>query len=208
MPETLIYQTMIWNRDRWVKERDDTKNGPVPKGAAKVSMGDAIKKFHAAAAKGLKEGHKEAGELKKTIASYKSAIKVKYPVFHKLIETKLEKNLDSYLTEGKKVLDGVKDYPNLRAAASTAILVTGSEFHLWEKAGSKGKFTPSNLSNAKAALSAFVTALQKATYYNDKITKAESDLFNKTAYAFDGGALNKPTIEGLVKQLKELPPNI
>lgn len=208
MPETLVYQNLIWSRERWVKERDDKKNGPVPKGAAKVSMGDAIKKFHTAAAKGLKEGLKEAGELKKTIATYKAAIKVKYPVFHKLIETRLEPNLNSYLTEGQKVMDGVKDYAKLREAASTAVLVVATEFHLWEKAGSNGKFTPSNLKKARADLSAFVTAVEKATFYNDTISKSVLELFNKTVYAFDGGALGKATIDGLVTQMKTIPQSL
>ena len=41
MPVALVYVELIWNRTKWQDERK--KNGDVPKGAAKVSMGDAIR---------------------------------------------------------------------------------------------------------------------------------------------------------------------
>jgi hypothetical protein len=205
---SLVYIELIWTRERWRTERDKKENGPVPQGAAKISMGDMLKKFHEAAAKGVKEGRKSGEELKKAIGVYKAAIKTKYPKFKDLIEKKLEKNLDSYLEAAKAILEVTVKYSSLRESASTEMLVAGAEFQHWEKAGSQGTFKPSNSKKLMTALSAFLTAVDKATFCTDKITENAAKLFNNTIRAADGDVWNKPTIEGLVKQLKELPNSI
>jgi len=203
MPVPLVYVELIWNRTKWQDERK--KNGDVPKGAAKVRMGDALDKFHKAAAKGLKEGRAAAEDLKKAIAVYKAAITTKYSKFHDRIQKSLESNVNSYLTESKKIVDSVPDYTKLRELASTEVLIAGAEFQHWEKAGSQGTFKPSNSKKLLEALTTFLTVANKMTFYTDKITKNAATLYDRTVYAASSGTWNKPIIEGLVKQLKEFP---
>ncbi|QEL20525.1 hypothetical protein [Limnoglobus roseus] len=205
--EKLVYVDLIWKRDKWVAERDKKENGPVPKGAAKVSMGDALAKFHEQAPKGPKVALKSAEDLKKAIVSYKEAIKSKYPKFFTQVE-KLEKNVDSYVTAAKQIVDRLANYATLRQKASEQMLVAGAEFLHWEKAGSVGQFAPSNAKPLLEALKAFITAVQSATFCNDKITKDASKTFDRTVYAADGGAWSKATVDGLVKQLKEFPASV
>jgi hypothetical protein len=208
MPENKsVYLKNVWNRERWVKERDDKKHGPVPKGAAKVNMGESLAKFHKLADQGVKAGYPAIAGLKKTIETYKGAVKTKYPVFHKLIEDKLEKALENYAKESKAIVDGVGNYGNLREAASAQMLVAGAEFQHWEKT-KQGDFKPSNEKKLVEALNAYYTVLEKATFYSDVVTLKQFRGFKNIAMGAVGGDWSKKVVDELVKQLKELPKSI
>lgn len=208
MPEK--FPTNLWTRAQWQAARaDKAKNGEViPKGAARVSMGDALDKFHAANAKGVREGIKAAQALKKDVAAYKAAVKTKYPKWYTRVEKQVEYNVDAYLHDTSVLPGYVGTYPARYKAANGAMMQLGAEFIQWEKNGSNGKFKPSGEKAALKALTDLLEAVKKMPYYTDKITSVQAKTFDQTVYAATGGVWNKKTVEGLLKQVAELPASV
>jgi hypothetical protein len=208
MPET--FPTNLWTRTDWQTARaDKNKNGMViPKGAARVSIGDDLDKFHAANAKGVREGIKAAQALKKDVTVYKAAVKTKYPKWYIRVEKQIEYNVDAYLSDTAMLPTYVKTYAARYNAANTAMMQLGADFIHWEKNGSNGKFKASNEKVALKALTDLNEAVKKMPYYTDKVTLPEAKTFDQTVYAATGGLWNKKTVEGLMKQVSELPATV
>lgn len=206
MPET--FPTNLWTRSDWQRERANTKkNGVViPKGAARVSIGDGLDKFHAANAKGVREGIKAAQALKKDVVIYKAAVKTKYPQWYTRVEKQVEYSVDAYLHDTAMLPGYVSTYPRRHKAANDAMFLAGAEFIKWGKDGKPPKdFKPSNAKTAVKALTDLLEAVKKMPYYTDKITSAQAKTFDQTVYAASAGKWNKTTIEGLMKQVADLP---
>src|SRR3954447_8287798 len=165
MPEK--FPTHLWTRQQWQKERDTAK---VPKGAARVSMGDAIEKFHKANAKGVREGVAAAQALKKDLEAYKAAVKTKYKPWHDRIVKMLEYDINSYLSDTAKLAAVVKTYTAKHTPAIDAVRQLGAEFIQWERDGSQSKFKPTNADAAGKTLTAFVDVVKKIPFYTDKIS--------------------------------------
>lgn len=201
MPEKLLHG--VWTRQKWQQERDAQK---VPKGAAKVSMGDALDKFHKAADKGIKTGVPAADALRKAIATYKSAIKAKHKAFHDRIERQLEHYVNAYVTDAGKLTTAVGQYASRREAAATQLRQVGAEFLHWEKAGGRGMgFKPTNEKAAVKAMTEFVDVVKKMPYYSDAIKADDAKAYDKAVYAASGGAWSKTGVEKLVELVKKFP---
>lgn len=196
MPET--FPTNLWTRAQWQKERD--KAG-VPKGAAKVSMGDAIDRFHKANAKGVRDGVKAAQSLQKDLQAYKTAVQKKYKPWHDRLVRMFEYDITSYLSDTAKLVPAVQAYSAKHTAATNEVRQLGAEFIHWEGDGANGTFKPSNEKAAVKALTEFVDIVKKMPFYTDKVTKAAAKTFDQTVYAASAGNWNKPTVEGLMNQL-------
>jgi hypothetical protein len=208
MPEAV--PNGVWTRQTWVKERDGLKtNQKVPQGAAKVSMGDALDKFHKQSAKGAKEGKAAAADLQRTIDVYLKAIQAKYPKFHKRIQDRLLGfELKNYLAEVANVANAVKLYPPRHAKAIEEMQKVGAEFVRWEQQGSTGSFKPTNAKDAGKALEQFQGPLAYIPYYSDKIKRADVKAFDGCVMTAAGGLWNKPTVEGILRILPTFPASV
>jgi hypothetical protein len=204
------FPTNLWTRDQWQKARADTaKNGGVvPKGAARVSIGDGLDTFHKANKKSVADGIKAATALKKDIQVYKKAVKDKYPKWYTRVEKQVEYNLDAYLDDTSRLPTYVNAYKQRRNKAAEVMTQLGAEFIKWEKAGSNGKFKPTGEKPAVKALTDLVECVKKMPYYTDKITPGDAKKFDQTVYSASSGLWNKPTVDGLMKQVAELPGSV
>jgi hypothetical protein len=207
MPLPLTAVANIWVRDKWQTERNTDRSGvKVPKGAVKaVSMGDTLEKFHKANALGLKKGLEACKTLKKNLTAYKVGIKAKYKAFHDRIERQLEYFVDQYIHDAEKVIAEVSNYTTTREAAATALMPCGYEFMQWEKGNKSKAFKPSNEKDLVDKLTKFVEMCGKMVYYSDTIDPALRKQFDQTVYAASAGTWNKPTVEGLIDQMKKFP---
>jgi uncharacterized protein YqgV (UPF0045/DUF77 family) len=107
-----IYEIMVPKREDWQKLRDKQKP-TVPKGAAKVSIGDAIAAVHksyslATVDQNINDTTKLLGDLDK----YMEAIKKKYPGFVADV-TKVTKNTKIHLKTMEDIAAAKKVYPTL-----------------------------------------------------------------------------------------------
>lgn len=210
MPEQIQQLAWMWDRAGWVAARDNKgmKGGAVPKGAAKVSLGDAIEKFHKAAAKGVREGYKSGADLQKTLDAYKKAVAVKYPQILDPIKKKLENHLKGYMDNAKKIVEYLGQYSKNHAAATQQLFIAGLEYQKWEKAGSQGKFKPSNAKKLTDAVKLFLTSVQSALFTSDKFTRAEMKALDAHVLKADGDDWSKSTVHGLIDKIKVFPPSV
>jgi hypothetical protein len=208
MPEAV--PNGVWTRATWVKERDGLKTGQkVPQGAAKVSMGDALDKFHKRSAKGAKEGKAAADELQRTIDSYLKAIQTKYPKLHKRLQDRLVGvELAGYLAEVNNVAKAVQLYPARHAKAVEEMQTVGAEFIRWEQQGGNGSFKPTNAKTAGKALEQFQGPLAYIPYYSDKVKRADVKKFDGAVMTAAGGLWNKPTVDGILRILPTFPASV
>jgi hypothetical protein len=160
MPTTM--DTVLWTRDEWRKARaDKSKNGvAVPQGAAKVSIGDALDKFHKANAKGIQPGEVAAKELKKDLVVYLTAVKAKYPQWHKRVEGQLTA-LDNYLDSVAAVEKSKLAYP----AAQKAALNDVKKLNLAYEA--TGSFDSALTKAAEKSLKALAPHVLMLPYYHN-----------------------------------------
>ena len=208
MPEAV--PNGVWTRQTWVAERGGAKTGEkVPKGAAKVSMGDALDKFHKRSAKGAKEGKAAAAELTSTIEDYRKAIQAKYPKLAQRLHDRLVGyELKNYLAEVDNVTKALQLYPQRHATVIAEMQKVGAEFLQWEKQGAHGSFKPSNAKEAGKALEQFQGPLAYVPYSSDKIKRADVKSFDGAVMTAAGGTWNKPTVEGLLRLLPKFPATV
>jgi hypothetical protein len=194
----------IWTRVEWQQKRDELK---VPKGATKVSMGDALDKFHKANAKGAREGMKALTELKRVCSVYRTTVakNPKYKPLGDKIERTLEYNINSYAKSAQLIESMIPKYSKAYEAAATELRQAAVELMNWEKAGKKGTFKPTNLSTLTKKLQELLFVVEKMPFVTDRIKVADAKVFDRTFYAFSGGAVNAATINSLVDQLKKFP---
>ena len=90
------YKNPIPTREQWQKLRDDNH---VPKGAAKVSIGDSIAKAHKSFTFAtIQANQKDTQQLINDLDSYIAATKKKYPAFEAVVKDKVKKKAESHLT--------------------------------------------------------------------------------------------------------------
>lgn len=111
-----MYTYPIPTRAQWQQLRDSNK---VPKGAAKVSIGDALDKAEKSfSIDTLQANEKATDDLIKALDSYMAAVKTKYPAFEKIVETKVKKKAEAhkrFLADMVKAK--VEYYPRYSAAS-------------------------------------------------------------------------------------------
>lgn len=196
----------IWDRKKWQTERDKEK---VPKGAAKVSMGDEIEKFHKANAKGLREGRAAAEKLLTVVAAYKKAIAAKHDKLAKRIDKMLVYFLNQYLKDTKGIIDAIPHYTSFHKAASETLSESARQVLEWDKQGGQGKFKPTNADATKTALSNLLTCSQRMVYVSAAVKKDVTDALDKAVYGIDGGASwKKSTVMAVVDLVAKLPSKV
>ena len=95
-----LYTILVPTRAEWQKKRDAAK---VPKGAAKVSIGDSIDPVHKTfALKTAAQNVKDTEKLLANLVTYRAAIEKKYPKFLPELDKVIKKTRDH-----KKVMDDV-----------------------------------------------------------------------------------------------------
>src|ERR1700752_268649 len=102
------YQMPIPKRDAWQTLRDNNK---VPKGAAKVSVGDAIAAVHKSF--DIKTTDKNiAGteNLIKVLDSYLATVKTKYPKFEDVVKKNVRKKAENHLIFMKDIKKAKMEY--------------------------------------------------------------------------------------------------
>jgi hypothetical protein len=120
----------------------------------------------------------------------------------------VEYNVDGYLSDTARLPTYVNAYQQRRNKASEVMMQLGAEFIKWEKDGSNGKFKPTVEKEAVKALTDLVECVKKMPYYTDKITVGQAKTFDQTVYSASSGLWNKPTVDGLMKQVAELPGSV
>jgi len=195
----------VWDRKRWTDTERKEDGKKVPSGAAKVSMGGALDKFHKDSAKGLKQAKAASALLAKTATDYADQIAKKYPKLSKRIKARLigyelaefDKNLNSAAAR-------VREYPEAHKKAVNEMQRVGAEFIQWEKAGATGSFKPTNGKAAEKALVEFINPLRAASYATDKVKKAVGDRYDHVVQGIDAG-WTKQKIEWVIDTLSHLP---
>lgn len=110
-----LYTMLIPSRTDWQKLRDGNH---VPKGATKVSIGDAIEKVHKSYSLANLTNHKK--DVEKLIAdliTYAASVKKKYPAFEPIVNTKVKKKADDHLKLIKDIITAKAQYPQHYAEA-------------------------------------------------------------------------------------------
>lgn len=111
-----MYAYPIPTRAQWQTLRDSNH---VPKGAAKVSIGDALDKAEKSfSLDTLQANAKATDDLIKALTSYMATVKTKYPAFEKIVDMKVKKKAESH----KRFLDDmvkakVEYYPRYTAVS-------------------------------------------------------------------------------------------
>lgn len=208
MAQQLGTLSKVWTRKKWTEERDKKDNGPVPKGAAKFSMGDVIDTFHKSAAKGAQEGIKAVEALLSKIGEYKNATKAKYGKFVGVIEKEFEAKAKDYRDEAKKIAESIAAYASKYSAVASELATAVKEALGKGKMKPEDVFVPGNAKALTTALSNFVNVASNVPFYNDKITldsfkKIQGPLIKAEANRWLRGDLDQ-----LVKMMSEAPKSI
>lgn len=116
----------IPTRADWRKIRDDQK---VPKGAAKVSVGDALDKVHKSFSLKTISAHiNDLNTLDITMGMYTESIKTKYPKFPAVVKSKVLGPLKTHKEAMNEiVLQKTKWYPSHSAFMKQMELVKGGK---------------------------------------------------------------------------------
>lgn len=114
----MAYVNPIPTRDAWKKLRDDAH---VPKGAAKVSIGDAIDKARNTFTPDTISANVKATEqLIKDLDSYTAATKKKYPDFEAVVKDKVKKKATNHLAFLQDIVKARTEYyPRYNEAQET-----------------------------------------------------------------------------------------
>lgn len=120
------YKMPIPSRKEWQTLRDKNK---VPKGAAKVSIGDDIDAVHKTYSLAtISSNQKATDKLVKDLDLYIATIKKKYPAFEAVVTKEVKKKADSHL---RFVADQLKAkteyYPRYSAVQTTFKELTGGK---------------------------------------------------------------------------------
>jgi hypothetical protein len=111
-----LYTMLIPSRTDWQKLRDTNH---VPKGATKVSIGDAIEKAHKSySLKNIATHKKDVEKLIADLITYAASIKKKYPVFEPIVNTKVKKKADDHLKLINDIVTAKTQYPQHYADAA------------------------------------------------------------------------------------------
>lgn len=201
------YPNTIWTREEWRKARDDkAKNGAaVPQGAAKVSIGDALDKFHKANKKGLAEGLKALTALEAALDTYQKTVKTKYPKWYARVDKVLAYSIQTFKNNTKLLPVAAKKYPTLYKSAVGALREVVDEF---KASDASKKFKPKNDKAIKKALDDYLQVLVGMPYWSDKITSDQAKAAQRVITRAVDGLWDAATIEGLQKVFKSLPPTV
>jgi hypothetical protein len=193
------FEVQVYTREKWQKKRDEAK---VPKGAAKVSMGDALDKFHKAAAKGFDQGEAEAKNLEKAIADYKKQIDKKYADFVKKVVGQIEFNLDQYTTYCKQRQTARDNFNNAYKVIRGLWPSLKTTYAKWKEAGSQGSFKDKDIKNlADCFLKAGAAA--KGLAIEDDSFKERAASFEGTGRAVDGADTLSDNLVTVIDKLLE-----
>lgn len=107
----------IPTRAQWQKIRDDAK---VPKGAAKVSVGDAIEKVHKSfKPTSIAANKTDTQKLLDVLDSYIKTVKAKYPAFETVFNTKVKDKATRHMAFLDDIIKARTEYsPRYQAVAN------------------------------------------------------------------------------------------
>jgi hypothetical protein len=112
------YKNPIPTREEWQKLRDNAK---VPKGAAKVSIGDSIAKVHKSFTPDTVSANvKDTEQLIANLDAYINQTKAKYPAFEAIVKTKVRKQAANHLSFLKDIVRARTEYYPRYTAAMNA----------------------------------------------------------------------------------------
>lgn len=141
-----MYTYPIPTREQWQKIRDDAK---VKKGAAKVSIGDALAKAQKTFTPDTISANLTAtDQLIKDLDSYITATKAKYPAFEAIVKDKVRKKAANHQAFLKDIVKAKTEYyPRYNAAAE--------EYKKVKAGTSTPKALAGKLQNLKGCVDAF-----------------------------------------------------
>jgi len=112
------YKNPIPTREEWQKIRDNAK---VPKGAAKVSIGDSIAKVHKTFTPTTVSANvKDTEQLITNLDAYTNQTKTKYPAFEAIVKTKVRKPAAAHLAFLKDIVKARVEFNPRYTAALNA----------------------------------------------------------------------------------------
>ena len=111
----MAYTNPVPTREAWQKLRDTNK---VPKGAAKVSIGDAIAKVHKSFSPTSVDANvKDTKQLIKDLDAYINTVKAKHPSFEAVVKKDVKKKAEDHLRFMEDIVKArVEYYPRYSAA--------------------------------------------------------------------------------------------
>ncbi|HKC28957.1 MAG TPA: hypothetical protein VKB75_13175 [Jatrophihabitans sp.] len=230
---TVTYKSLAWTRTHWQGVRDGYN---VPKGAARVSVGDALDKYHKNRLKSPEAGIAAANELLKTLDAYQTALKKAKPKHtgakeekYKELDARIARILYINVQQDRKVYNDMiaraKSYSAHHAAASRELQQAAGEFINWKKRaeheeqeaeeeeGTSGSgertFTPSNARKAKVAFGVLVDDLQTLEAMGGKITEQHYKALNGAVRQLAGDNWYEGAINSLIRVMtKDLPASL
>ena len=105
------FDNRVYTKDQW-KDKREKANPKVPSGATKFSMGEALAKFHKAAAKSPEDGLAEAKKLEKVVEGYSKALDKKYKTFNDKVVGQIKFSLEAYIEYYTKIPQQMDAYKN------------------------------------------------------------------------------------------------
>jgi type I site-specific restriction-modification system R (restriction) subunit len=211
----MTIQCRVWDRKTWQQERDG-KN--VPKGAAKVSVGDALDKFHKARVKGPEAAVAAAADLKKVVDLYVATIAKakpkqagakaeKYGDLQKRIASNLAANLKDYTDANRELIEIRRRYKTDYEAAALEVRQLGAEFIQWQRT-QQGEFTPTNAKKAKDAIAQLRKDVGGAKELSSKVTDKHLKDITALQRQTAGDNWYPGLVNGLIDCVKELPASL
>jgi uncharacterized protein YhaN len=176
----------VWDRKTWQAVRNGCN---VPKGAAKVSVGDALAKFHAANAKSLVDGWAAMERLIKVVNSYVAELKTKKgymtrpsgkdPNFKELVDKidDLKAEIRNYVSSYHYYRDNASQYKARRTVAVNGVRDAVADL---AKARASGpgtlpeRWRPSKWEDLDTALKEFIDAMNAMRFFSAAVTRNDT----------------------------------
>lgn len=184
------YQIPIPKREDWQKLRDGNK---VPKGAAKVSVGDAIAAVYKSfSIKSVDQNLTDTEKLIQVLTSYMASIKAKYPNFEPIVNDKVKKKASSHLTFMKDIKKAkVEYYPRFSAVDAA-----------WKQLKLFNKGKPKDIANALMRFKGVVDAFALIDPAWEKKRPAVQTLFQRMDSTATITEQDKASMEKFLKDMK------
>lgn len=200
-------QCRVWDRKRWQDKRAEYD---VPKGAARVSVGDALDKFHKDRAKGPQAALKACTELKKVLDNYmKTVAKLKpskkgekYSEWAAYVKKMLYGNVTDYEQGLQQEERAEQEYGRCYAQAVKDLRRIKTEF---EQFNGQGKFKPSNGAKAEDNLGKLIGWATTLANINPKLKADDINKYRKAVVDLQGVGWTPNVMTKLAVSLQALP---
>jgi hypothetical protein len=199
----------VWDRKKWQTKRDEYN---VPKGAARVSVGDALDKFHKDRAKGSQAALKACADLKKVLDSYMKAVAKlkptkkgeKYKEWAEYVKKMQYGNVTDYEQGLQQEARAGHEYPRCFAQAVSDLRQAKTEF---EQFNGTGKFKPTHAATAEDNLGKLIGWATTLANINPKLNKDDINTYRKAVVDLQGVGWTPNVMTKLATGLQGLPAN-